>query len=372
MRVLIRGPVRPMRKLLGSDDRGAIGVLVAILIGSGVLLGFGAMVVDVGQIYAERAQLQNGADAGALAVARSCAQGPCAPGAAQSYANANSAHGSAAVDLVCGSGSLGSCPARTGGLTDCPPPPPAGTNYVDVHTSTLMPGGSTLLPPVFAKTLIGNQSYNGTTVRACAQAVWGPPAALGGVAVTFSACEWDLATSNGTVFAPPPPYPPNALPSPSLDQVIKLHTTSSSTGCPTEPAGADAPGNFGWTTDPNNNCTTRVIAGTYGGNTGTSVSQACQVALSADQANRALIFIPIYVSVSGTGANSVYTLKGFAAFVITGYHMPGFKASDWLNSANDCTGSDFCINGYFTQGLVPTPGPPGGHDLGADFIRLTG
>lgn len=373
MRDLIPGLVRPMFRLLRRDDSGAVAVLVGILIGGGVLLGLGALVVDVGQLYAERAQLQNGADAGALAVAKSCARGACAPATATSYADANSADGVSAVNLVCGSGTLGSCPASTGTMTDCPPPPAPGTNYVDVHTSTLTPSGSTLLPPVFARTLLGNQNYDGSTVHACAQAEWGPPSAADGIAVTFSACEWDQATNNGTLFAQPPPYPPNSVPSPSLDQVLNLHTGSSQRkGCPSESAGADGPGLFGWTTDPNNNCTTPIINGSFGGNTGTSVSHACQMAISADQANRTLIFIPIYVALSGTGANGVYTLKGFAAFVITGYHLPGFKATDWLNPANDCTGSDFCINGYFTQGLIPSVGSVGGNNLGADIIKLTG
>src|SRR6266704_3179830 len=69
MRDLMRGLARPTLRLLGRDDRGAVGVLVAILMGGGVLLGMGAVVVDVGQLYSERAQLQNGADAGARAVA---------------------------------------------------------------------------------------------------------------------------------------------------------------------------------------------------------------------------------------------------------------------------------------------------------------
>ena len=63
---------RPLLRLLGKDDRGAIGILIAVLIGGGVLLGMAALVVDVGQIYQNRAELQNGADAGALAVARQC------------------------------------------------------------------------------------------------------------------------------------------------------------------------------------------------------------------------------------------------------------------------------------------------------------
>ncbi|HUZ54814.1 MAG TPA: TadE/TadG family type IV pilus assembly protein [Streptosporangiaceae bacterium] len=372
MRDLIIGLARPVLRLLGRDDRGAVGVLVAILIGGGVLFGMGAMVVDVGQLYSERAQLQNGADAGALAVAKTCAQGTCTPGTAQNYANKNSADGTSAVDLVCGSGGLGACPASTGKIYDCPPAPKPGTNYVDVHTGTLTASGSTLLPPTFARTLLGRTNYNGSTVFACAQAAWGPPLAASGIAVTFSACEWDQATQNGTLFAPPPPYPPNPLPAPSFDRVLKLHTTSTSGGCPTEPAGADGPGLFGWTDDPNSNCTTPIINGTFGGNTGVSASQACKTVLAADQANRTLVFLPIYIAVSGTGANGVYTLKGFAAFVITGYHLPGFTAKDWLNPANDCKGSNKCINGYFTQGLVPNPGSIGGPNLGADIIALTG
>jgi len=353
------------------DDRGAVGVLVAVLIAGGVLLGIGALAVDVGQLYSERAQLQNGADAGALAVAKTCAQGSCSAAMAQSYANQNSADGTSAVDLVCGTGSLGACPQPTPKMYDCPPAP-AGASYVDVHTSTRTPGGSTLLPPAFARTLLGMSNYQGSTVRACAQASWGPPKAAGGLAMTISACEWDAATNNGTVFAPPPPYPPNPLPSPSLDQVLMLHATSTNGGCPTEPAGADGPGLFGWTSDPLNNCTSPVVNGSYGGATGTSISQACKLAISADQQNKTLLFMPIYVSVQNPGNNAVYTLKGFAAFVITGYHLPGFNASDWLNPANNCNGSTFCINGYFTQGLIPTPGSIGGPNLGADIIVLSG
>src|SRR6266704_615800 len=321
MRDLMRGLARPTLRLLGRDDRGAVGVLVAILMGGGVLLGMGAVVVDVGQLYSERAQLQNGADAGALAVAKTCARGSCSAAVAPQYANKNSADGTSNVDLVCGTGTLGACPASTGKIYDCPAP---------------------------------------------------PPIAASGVAMTFSACEWDQATNNGTLFAPPPPYPPNPLPSPSFDRVLKLHTTSTNGGCPTEPAGADGPGLFGWTDDPNGNCTTPIINGTFGGSTGTSISQPCQQIISADQQNKTLIFMPVYVSVTSPGNTAVYTLKGFAAFVITGYHLPGFRASDWLNPANDCTGSDKCINGYFTQGLVPNPGTIGGPNLGAEVIQLTG
>ncbi len=45
---------RPPHLLAASarrgGDRGAIGVLIAVLIGGGVLLGMGALAVDVGQL----------------------------------------------------------------------------------------------------------------------------------------------------------------------------------------------------------------------------------------------------------------------------------------------------------------------------------
>ena len=59
-----------------DKERGATGVLVAVMML--VLIGAGAMAVDVGQIYAERAQLQNAADAGAMAAAQQCHSTPAA------------------------------------------------------------------------------------------------------------------------------------------------------------------------------------------------------------------------------------------------------------------------------------------------------
>ncbi len=180
----MRNLASAVSRLLGRDDRGAIGVMVAVLIGAGVLLGMAAMVVDVGQIYQNRAELQNGADAAALGVARQCAEGTCAPATALDtalgYADANASaltQGTAGVSGICGSAGLGNCSAYIGtGLTNCPPNPTNGADFVDVQTETRLPNGSTLLPPVFAETLMGGSTYDGTTVKACAQAEWGPSA----------------------------------------------------------------------------------------------------------------------------------------------------------------------------------------------------
>ena len=58
--------------------------------------------------------------------------------------------------------------------------------------------------------------------------------------------------------------------------------------------------------------------------------------------------------------------------MVTGYHLPGFTTPDWLNPANNCKGSDKCINGYFTEGLIPSTGSVGGPNLGASIIVLSG
>jgi Flp pilus assembly protein TadG len=371
MRDLTASLTRLVLLRLRRDERGVIGVLVALLIGGGVLLGMGALVLDVGQIYQERAELQNGADAAALQVAKSCALGACTSSNAGQLADGNASSltgGTEGVTLVCGSGSLGSCPASTGSLTSCQPHTSAGTNFVEVYTATQTAGGSTLLPPTFATALLGNASYQGTTVRACAQAVWGAPSAATADALTISACEWDQATQQGTLYAPAPPYSQNPLPAASFDQVLTLNPGNGN-GCATEPGGADGPGSFGWA-DATGDCTLQVSGSSFPGSPGNSTGPHCFEVLQNAWQNQIPILVPVYVSFDG-GANT-FALQGFADFVVTGYNLPGFTAQDWLDPANSCQGTDYCVTGYFVQGVVPATGTLSGTYLGASIIELTG
>jgi hypothetical protein len=368
--------------LARPGEQGAIGVLVAVLVAGGVLFGMGALVIDVGQLYQNRAELQNGADAGALAVAKSCIGGTCTPSIAAQYADVNASKltgGSADVNLVCGSGSLGACPASTGKITDCPAPPAAGTNYVDVHTSTQLPNGSHLLPPVFAQTLAGNGSYAGSTVYACAQAEWGAPSTATTIAYTISACTWDVYTNQGQTLAPPPPYSPPYTSLAPLDTVVYEHGNTNNTICPAqykEPSGSDGPGNFGWTSD-SGNCSVTISNNTYPGTTGASASSDCETALYNAWSTQSTIYLPVYTTASGSGSNLIYTLKGFAAFTVTGYYFPGSanqqaKEKDWVTNQYPCSGSNFCLSGFFTHGLIPSVSGLGGPNLGAYTIELTG
>jgi Flp pilus assembly protein TadG len=348
-----------------------VGVLTGLVIGT-VLLGLGALAIDVAQLYQERAELQNGADAAAIAVAKSCATGStCSAAWAAQYANENASAltgGTAAVTLVCGSlGGLSACPASTGAMTDCPSPPSGSQGYVDVHTATQTSGGSTVIAPVLARALLGNDSYTGTQVLACAQASWGGPASGNTLAFAISGCSWDSWTSLGTNFAPAPP----AVPPSSYDHQLNLANLGNDAGCTGETSGSDGAGAFGWAVDQTGSCGIFTDTTTFPAATGASAGSTCQTALSSAYTSRKAILLPVYTTVRGTGSNTVFTLKGFAAFVVTGYSLPGFFASDWLkNSNNSC--SYKCIDGYFTKALIPGASSGGGTYLGASGLGLSG
>ena len=90
-------------------DRGAVATVFGILLSGGVLLGLMALVIDVGQLYVERGELQTGADAAALAVARACATNtpdcrdlPAVTALAQRYLDDNASDGVSKLDVFCG------------------------------------------------------------------------------------------------------------------------------------------------------------------------------------------------------------------------------------------------------------------------------
>jgi len=384
-----------MLRLLGRNDRGAIGIMVAVLLGGGVLLGMGAMVVDVGQIYQNRAELQNGADAAALAIARQCSEGACPVNPvtlAGTYAGANASaltQGAAGIACVRGSDGLTdpSCPAGVvgSGLTNCPPDPGAGTHFVDVLTDTKLASGSTLLPPVFAETFVGKTTYNGTSVKACAQAEW---SASGALAFTISDCEFNVGTNGtttqpGTLFWDPSNGTPSSPADSQYDIQFLVHNSGSGTNsdCPTGPANHVEPGAFGWTAGTGNgsntNCVTAITntggVYTYGTDPGSSATD-CDSRLDGLWHSRKPALVPVYSQVTGNGKKTQYTLAGYAPMVITGFNIPSGCEPDWLNSSliPTCggTGSTTSIDGYLLSDvLLPTSTTSYGP---ADTVTLTG
>jgi len=363
-----------------SEDEGAIATIVAILLAGGVLMGMLALSVDVGQLYAERRQLQNGADASVLAVAQDCAKGTScdtttsASSVAGQYANANANDAVSRVTSLCGRGhaSLVPCNPPSASIYDCPALPTSPTPFVEVQTSTLTSGGSTLLPPTFAKLLLGNSGYQGKTVTACAQAAWGPPTSITStLPVTISLCEWQRYTGSGTNYAPPPPY--TGFPS-SYEAALYLHNTSGATNCPAGPSGSDLPGGFGWL--DSSNCTANLDANSWvNDNTGVSINSDCKGVIRGLVGT--VVFIPIYDATNGlTGSNGSYHIDKFAAFYLTGYALPAAqpgKVSSIATGTAYCKGSDKCLYGWFTTGTVPSDGGIGtGPSKGANTVQLVG
>ncbi len=352
-----------MRRV-GGDD-GAVAVIVAVL--AVVLFGFGALVVDVGALYDERRQLQNGADGAALALAQSCAVGPCGSLSgqktlAQPYADGNARDSASNLREICGSGhpDLAAC-------TD--PTTVPGNGYVKVRTQTGTSGTVTKMPPLLARVLDPN--YDGTTVRATSVANWGAPgSASSAIPFTFGDCEWEHYTNSGLTYAGP--IVPPSWPGPEAI----IHLSSGSSLCPGSPPGGDSSGGFGWLGGDADNCTeATVVDGFVGTKTGLGSAGCNWNALIGKT-----VHVPVFdchtdtdvpdpdylpgppVTCHGQGSpaekgTSVrYHIVGYAAFFMTGIHVPGTKVKSMVTGDFPCKGDEKCISGYFTKGLLPASG----------------
>lgn len=334
-----------------SGERGAVTVLVALLMPV-VLLGLGAIVLDFGALYAERRQLQNGADAGALALAKDYARSAsptCVPGAgtglAGSYANdnANDAAGSNVQSVT------------------CPAP-----NRVRVTTSTSSADGGFLRP--FLGQVLG---AGNTTVTSSAVAAWGPPSSLmSGLPLTISQCEYAAYTSGGLAVGPPF--------NTALERVLHFHNdTAHESGCPSSTSGSDAPGGFGWILSGNCQATTSLASPTLDADPGLNIPSSCTSSY-LDSLLGTVVGIPVFGTTNGlTGANLDYHLgPGYVGFYLTGYRLSGNPAfvrdSPTLSASRTCSGNQRCIYGYFTTDPTPAAGTVGsGTPMGVSVVQLT-
>ena len=369
------------------DDEGAFAVLFALLL-TFVLFGLITITVDVGAVYAESRQLQNAADATAVAGAADCAAAACTSTGEQTnaslvgLANANANDGATAIDEVCGVGRPGltGCQANATGTAhwDCPPPPASG-NYVEVRTSTKQTDGTGLLPGWFVRALPGQGGYAGVKVRSCARAAWGTPGSLqAAIPLTISKCEWSGYTSNGSLYAPPGPYPsPTAWPS---EEVLYLHVPSKDPNCNQGPSGADLPGGFGWLAVATGCTSTTAVGQWVSDSTGRPAPNGCDTVL-ASLVGR-VIDIPIYGDVNGitgTGAGGQYLIVGYAPFFLTGYYVNGGDyVRSLIDNKNTCysgsgSANATCVKGFFTSDLVPSAGTIStGPSFGTTVVQLTG
>jgi hypothetical protein len=332
---------------------------VAVLLAGGVLLGFAALVIDVGQIYAEREELVTGADAAALAIGRACSNDrpECANESAilslaSSYANANASDGVSNVLEVCGDlpGRLSPCTAGPANLTRClGTAPPGSTAFVEVRLSTQV-GDGLVLPPVFAQTLVGNEGYDGAAVRACARVSWERINVFG---LTVSTCEFaDAPSPSG------PPYGPGD------EHVVQFQTDSYGRCGPGIPGRWDSASHAGYL-DANGQCLTDVpgdgeMWGDEPPDLGPYEPPCGRAALDALINSGQPVWVPVHDAHRHVGSRTVYRVLSVAKFVVTGYYFgndPDEQRRSVLTGALPCQSSPgrphSCISGVFAGPSQP-------------------
>lgn len=332
-----------------DDEHGGVAVTVAILLV--VMLGIGALVLDVGNLYWERRQLQNGADAAALALVQACMEegrpcdsvGTTADSTARTYTDANAADGFADADV------------------DFDP----AACRAEVVATTLDVDGGTLVLPFLAQTLV--EGYEGTTVSARAVAVCEGIGQGSGLPLIFDDENWD-----------------------DFDKVQKPDGADPDWWQHWEPDVDDGPtenvffqqgtgfgaGAFGWLNlDDGEPCQATIYdIDQLDTNTGNSFS--CEFHNAAPQNAQAFRnyvlannphLVPMYGSYTGTGNNLTYTVTGFAVMYITGWH---FSGNHYQYNA-PCSGNERCISGHFLENITLADHPGGGADFGTLTYRLT-
>lgn len=316
-----------------SSERGAVAVIVAVLMLA--LIGMGAVAVDIGRVAAEKAQLQNGADASALAIANYCVKNPAtcqstATSLANQYTPANSNDNSAVVQSV-------SFPS---------------VNTVTVATSTPASG----LALTFAR------AFNTTSaqVQAGATASWGGPGS-GPVVLplTFAPCQFD--TTSGA------------------EQAI---LTQGSTTCVSDNGSGQVisggfsivtsdPGVCSATVQPDDPSTPGVIDPYLDSKTGASMSNNCKSVFPACLGT--VVLFPVWDHLNTlNGTNARYYIKGFAAFYLDGYRFPGISGGSTNLIVDSKGGQANGIQGHFIQYVAdPTTYSGGGYTGGGATLPPT-
>lgn len=337
-----------------DSDRGAVMIWFAVSVV--VSLGMGALVVDVGALWTERRQLQNGADAAALAVAIECAAGPCPASQqiAKDYANANVNDGSASIDRICGNAfpHLPVCDV-------VPPEVPTSANirFVEVLTGTSnTPGGSQgemkyLLAPVM------DASNSGKHVTARSVAIWGPASSAKVIAMTLGKCSFDPSWINSEGVAD----------FGNANIAVQIHD---GTMCK-----AGYPQGFDFTED-NGDCSASVNRGdgtTWINKENEGMNPLCRGILSNAIATGEPILIPIASNRTPPGRSPRYEIDGFALVTVCGVRLPGLLTNRCGFPCPTTGGRDtWVLCGKFTAGTLPDSEVGDGTNYGVPAVQLVG
>ncbi|AQP47074.1 hypothetical protein BW730_05625 [Tessaracoccus aquimaris] len=287
-----------MRRL-NNPERGASAVLVAILMVT--LLGFSALAIDLNALWWDKQELQNGADASALAIATDCAHGACSTATNQVTAGrltkGNKQDANATVDRI--------------DLTEA--------HRVTVTVASLR---DHWLAPVLG--------IDASTVQAAASAVWGGIGGATTLPLILSQCEFERTV----------------LDSPTGIVRVSGKTLDDTTGCRLGQTPHFVPGGFGWlTTDGSGVCKASLSVDDWANSsTGNTTPKGCpDDLLKKTLAPGNEVLVPLFDEARGTGAGATYHVAGYAALKITAFCLTNSVASP----DTKCTGSERWLEGRF-------------------------
>lgn len=275
-----------------KEENGVIAPVTALLMVA--LLGMAAFAIDTAMLYSEHAQLQNGADASALAIAESCAGGLHLATCQKDLANANALAGANAVD---GFTEVVSSKVKTGTT--------GGT--VDVEVQSLSADSKKHFSLVFARVL-GLETVD---MRTYAQASFSGYSRAHVLPLAFSQCESDPGLTKGLQFFP-------------------AHGNATKSLCSSKASGLEIPGGFGWLRHDvlNGSCYLQIVVSSdYKSDVG-GIPADCKPTFdgfkSSLQADKTVeVLVPIYNKVSGTGADAMFHIEAFAQISLRGWHFNG-------------------------------------------------
>jgi len=315
----------------GDQEAGAVTALTAVMMV--VLLLMAAMVINTGMAYSEKAQLQNGADAAALAAADCTSRTACTQAQAQAIAanlaNMNSNDNASNVNTL-----------------DFSVP-----GQVTATTSTLSNG-----QPFLALPFAGITKVSEGRVGATATAVWSSGVPVTGPSIlplTFGTCQVFLGAT---------------------DTPVVLHGKDKCNAW--NPAsGLNAPGGFGYLQADANCHLTLSVDQWAKTDSGNGVSGACKAKVFTSTLVGQTVLVPIFGDVRGTGNNVEYKIIGWGAFVVYGWSFPpgpNKTVGKWTGSGDGIQGKFIKILSYeegFTYGQ-PKPGDPDFGTTAPPLVKL--
>jgi Flp pilus assembly protein TadG len=367
--------------LPAKEETGGYSILFAVIFGTGLLVVIFTIVLDGGNINAERRTLQNVAEAGAIALAKECStnSSTCISSTfPEQLAIANSPDQLTTIAEVCVKGlnrQGQTCQLPSNARLDCNILPQGTSNFVRVRTQTLGSDGS-FLAPLFGAT--NNYQLNG-----CAQAVWGN---AGSASVfspfALSVCDWarygsglntilEFEQNQGVATCT---YTFTDLQGQSFTRTgisgwaaIDLLSSSipvsnqASVACPDPSADEPATIRIG---DSLNGITRDTSSQNYCGDT--NLVSRIPVWVGKE------IYLPLVSTVKLSGNATSHTVEAFTGFKFNGYSIKGTQGGTTPNG-NWCPKNTNCIYGEFTNTLSPNSDvniQPGTPNIGVQAIKL--